>query len=200
MDIKYDNDGDRIQIISQGDDTVYLFLRLHEDGELLNITVQLDDPEGNFLAVPFDHQYIKEFMGYLLHQSYKYKLGFWSYDPTDGDVRFKLTHAIESNDLSEDQFKRLIMISMNVADKGSVAIRKILATGETAADEDDGLPDLDDVESTEDLANEIRKKISAQAAELIKEGKIEEAKELLAMFAQLDGSSEAESKPAIDGI
>lgn len=142
MGINYDKNDERIHFGSKDDDQVYLFVRLLEDGELLNITVQLDDPNGNFLQVPYDHKYIKEFMGYLLHQTYQYKIGFWSYDPTDGDVRFKITHSIESNDLTEDQFKRLIGVARNTADDGAVEIRQILATGKVSSQSSSSSSDL----------------------------------------------------------
>ncbi len=172
MGVKYDMNDERIYFGSKDDDQIYLFIRLPEDGELLSITVQIDDPNGNYLAIPFDHQYIKEVMAYLLSESYKYKIGTWVYDPSDGDVRFKVSHSIESNDLTEDQFKRLIGVARHTGDSGAVAIRKILETGEATSKE---------AESSSDA---IGQALTKKAAELIAEGKIAEAQKLLQLIAE----------------
>lgn len=187
MDIHFENDGKKIHFGAKGDDQIFVFIHVQDNGEFLTINAQLDDPNGQFLEVPYDHQYIKEFMTYLLEQSYSYKVGTWTYDPSDGDVRFEIGQFIGDNDLTEEQLTMLIGISMSVADKGAVAIRQILETGEKPEEEeddsDDGIPDIEELQ---EMVNQMKVVLSAKAAELIGEGNVEEAKALLEQLAELE--------------
>jgi soluble cytochrome b562 len=170
-------------------DQIFIFIHIQDNGEFLTIKAQLDDPNGQFLEVPYDHQYIKEFMVYLLEQSYSYKVGTWTYDPSDGDVRFEIGQFIGDNDLTEEQLTTLIGITMRMADKGAVAIRQILETGEKPEEEEDesekGVPDLEDLQ---DMVNQMKMVLSTKAAELIGEGKVEEAKAFLEQLDELEKS------------
>lgn len=164
---KFNEKDDAIILGAKGDWQLYTFIRIREDGEFLSINTQLDDPNGNFLKMPANHQYTKELMEYLLDENYKYKVGHWGLDKDDGDIKFITHYHVEDGELTQKQFIRIIKSILGTVDDAALDIDSILTTGKTKSEAKDA--------ETKNLAQ--------QAQELLAQGKTEEAMALLAKLA-----------------
>lgn len=165
---KYTEQNDAYVIAAKGKWQLYVFIRLTEGGEFLNINTQLDDPSGNFLKAPIDaedkgYEYLEKLRAYMLDQNYKFKIGHWGVDKDDGDIRFSANCHIEDAVLTKKQFIRSIKSALQSADDGAADIDNILKTGV--------------VVST--LKIPETKKLARAAKELLSQGKTSEAMAIL---------------------
>jgi len=104
-------------------------LYVGDEGNTLVHKVYLLDEEGKFLKVPYNHEYIKKFMKFLLYSSSKIKLGSWEYDFNNGVFCFASVLPLNDSVLSEKQFKLLFSAQMFASKKEFVYIKTILETG-----------------------------------------------------------------------
>jgi len=148
---------------------------------------------------------------YLLECNYTWKLGKFALDPADPDVDlyFTMSDFVDvDKGIDEELMDRAWNILMGPSFAASAVeeaiqnIKSILATGEKVEKSDDmDIPDgeIPDITDLKEMMNKLRMELSAKAAELIGEGKVDEAKMILEQLAELDKQLTS-TDDSIDGI
>jgi hypothetical protein len=142
LDIKHDLDKD---------EGVINFVMGYNGGLVLPYKIQMSDVHFSFLmgiakldedtgeaelinpqVLSSDYKY--EILQYMLYTNYIQKAGTWEYDHHDGDIRFGYTLILEDNDITKEQFERILQIMLFSGRKSAVDILKILETGKIPID------------------------------------------------------------------
>lgn len=142
----------------------------------------MDDPDGNFLKVPFQEgqpgfEHRLTLMQYLMDLNFKYKIGHWGIDQDDGDIRFISNYHIEDGELKPKQFIRLIKSILSSTDEAAPQIVNIIKTGEKLLTTDNKAAEA------EAKAKAIQE-LTAKATELLQIGDTQNALNILTLIGE----------------
>lgn len=70
-----------------------------------------------------------ECLAALMALNYQFSLGAYEWDPTDGEVRFRIGLPLDDNDLTQAQFRRVLGITCVTVDRYKPVIPKIIYGG-----------------------------------------------------------------------
>lgn len=98
------------------------------------ILVGLDRENATLLVLVGDvdmvgRQRQPECLTALMTLNYRFSLGAFEWDPTDGEVRFRIGLPLDDNDLTQAQFRRVLGVTCVTVDRYKPVIPKIVYGG-----------------------------------------------------------------------
>ena len=117
-----DPEASRVEITHRGRNGVYRIV-MGLDAENATLLVMAGDLD----IVSRLHQH--ECLAALMALNYQFSFGAYEWDPTDGEVRFRIGLPLDDNDLTQAQFRRVLGVTCVTVDRYKPVIAKILHGG-----------------------------------------------------------------------
>lgn len=108
------------------------FIRTLEEGKMLSIHFQIANPanDNNFIVMPSEPELMLRVLQFIASKSYFSPIGAWGCDPSDGDIRFLVHHAIDDSAMTVQQIKRLILFSLKIVHSEASSLLEIITLSE----------------------------------------------------------------------
>ena len=129
LGLKYtmqDSPRERVVILYRDDDvTMGLFIGLKEDGDILEMEMNIYDENKDMIKFPQGHSRLHELHAFLLNRNYEMKFGCWEWDERDGEIKLTVTAVLEDAEMTKNQFLRMLSMPMQTAKDDAKAILKM---------------------------------------------------------------------------